>query len=421
MVLIENRENHERTVEIAQRQKLNALLLYTETGDGSCPLACGYCFLAKQGEIKTMSLETLHRSIDFLMEYGKYQPQDENARRLHFFGTEPLKRWELVVAAAEHAPDLKITLTTNGYLMTEEKIQWLKDHPNVRVVIWSLDGDEHHNRHRVTRAGKSSHAQIVKNLRRYAEVIGLEEVALRGTITTEDMDLVSRFAFLQDLNPGSVEIVPDVTADWDESEVAAMYRRLGEHYGWQRPPSNLLANILHAVQQPKPRRPGNQCGTGYFAWSVSPDGALSLCQGWEEYPHMRFGSVWDGVTTTLPFELVSWEVDKFRQEGNPYPKPGCKDCHAYNHCMGIGWCATEFYRSRRDPERPWEDPIDMVATPTDGYCAHLRGAVTAMEYWAAQQNKETHEANLLELLMEEGNGWVTIDSESSGNRTLANS
>lgn len=416
-----NPDAHRRTEEIARRQKLNALILYVETGAGSCPLACTYCFLAKQGEIQTMSVETLYRSIDFLREYGQYQPQDPTARRLHFFGTEPLKRWDLVVAAAEYAPDLKITLTTNGYLMTEEKIQWLKDHPNVRVVIWSLDGDEHHNRHRVTRAGKPSHAQVVRNLKRYAEVIGLEQVTLRGTITPDDMDLVSRFAFLESLRPGSVEIVPDVTAAWDEAEVVAMYRRLGEHYGWQRPGSNLLARLLDAVQQPNPRPPGNQCGTGYFAWSVSPDGSLSLCHGWEEYPHMRIGSVWEGVTTTEPFERVSWRVDEFHQAGNPYPKPECRGCHAYAHCMGIGWCATEFYRARRDPSRPWEDPVDMVTVPTDGYCAHLRGLVTAMEHWAAQQNRAEHEARLLEILEEVDKGWATIASESGGNRTLGNS
>lgn len=398
-----SQEADKRTREIATRQRLNSLTLYTETGDGSCPLACTYCFIAKQGDRQRMSLDTLHRAIDFLREYG-------TGRRLHFFGTEPLKRWDLIVAAAEYAPDIRITMTTNGYLMTEDKIQWLKDHPNARVVIWSLDGDEHHNRHRITRAGKSSHPQVVRNLKRYAEVIGLEQVALRGTITPDDMDLVGRLRFLASLNPGGVEIVPDVSADWDEAAVAEMYLRLGEAWGWATPPSGLLQRVLRGVQEYKQRPPGNGCGTGYYAWSVSPDGSLSLCHGWEEHPHLRFGSIWEGVTTLEPFEQVSWLVDEFHQAGNPYPKPECQGCHAYNHCMGIGWCAVQFYQAGGDP-----------VVPTHGYCSHLRGLITAMEHWAAQQKQEELENGILAILEGVDQGWVTIDSESGEDQAPASS
>ena len=58
----------EETKRWARRQRIHQLLLFTETGAGSCPMACTYCFLAKSGENKKMARSTLHRAIDFLRE-----------------------------------------------------------------------------------------------------------------------------------------------------------------------------------------------------------------------------------------------------------------------------------------------------------------------------------------------------------------
>src|SRR5690606_22384845 len=71
------------------------------------------CFLAKQGEREVMIRETLFRAIDFLREIAVAPPS------LHFLGTEPLKQWDLIVAAREYAPDMPISLTTNGHLLND--------------------------------------------------------------------------------------------------------------------------------------------------------------------------------------------------------------------------------------------------------------------------------------------------------------
>src|SRR5690606_41862485 len=61
---------------------------------------------------------------------------------------------------------------------------------------------------------------------------------------------------------------------------------------------------------------------------------------------------------------------------NPYPKPQCKTCTAYKHCMGVGFCAGLNKQDTGD---------ELV--PPDGYCNHLRGMVRAARVGAEQMGK----------------------------------
>ena len=74
-----------KTKDIANKQGLTRLLLFTETGEGSCNMACKYCFLDKSGTNKKMSVEVLHKAIDFLNLYTVGKPS------LHFLGWNHLR------------------------------------------------------------------------------------------------------------------------------------------------------------------------------------------------------------------------------------------------------------------------------------------------------------------------------------------
>ena len=83
----------DRTKEIAKEQGLNRLLLFTETGEGSCNMACKYCFLGKSGTNKKMSVEILHKAIDFLNLYAVGEPTYMQSKNLHctFLGRNHLR------------------------------------------------------------------------------------------------------------------------------------------------------------------------------------------------------------------------------------------------------------------------------------------------------------------------------------------
>lgn len=360
----------EETKRWARRQRIHQLLLFTETGSGSCSMACSYCFLAKRGENKVMARETLFRAIDFLREIAVGPPS------LHFFGTEPLKRFDLIVAAREYAPNMPISLTTNGHLLSDKRIRWLNDN-DVKIYVFSLDGGPEHNAARVDRKGNPTWPIVTRNLRKLLETEQAQWLTVRATWWPSDYDLVSRFKALMDLGASSIQIVPVTEARFDEERVMRAYLELGEFFDWGWTPSRFINDMIKRVQQEDTiAPPGNACGVGSNYWAVSPDGKLSLCQLYEEHQDVGgIGDVWNGITNPLPLLAIGDRVDTFHTSANPYPKQtptyDCSRCHAYRHCMNVGWCAGIHRLATGD---------ELV--PPDGYCAHTRGMVAAARIWA---------------------------------------
>ena len=128
------------------------LLLFAGDGDGSCSMACDYCFIAKTGTHRVMSRETLRDAMAFL-ESLTDQPA------LHFFGTEPTMQWDLIVDARRVRPEWPISLTTNGLLLTPERIDWMAAN-DVRVYVYSIDGGPEHHKHRVDAQGRPTWSAV---------------------------------------------------------------------------------------------------------------------------------------------------------------------------------------------------------------------------------------------------------------------
>src|SRR5690606_29375959 len=291
---------NEQTYYWARRQRISKLLLFTMTGEGSCSLQCSYCFLAKRGDRKVIAKETLFRAIDFLREIAVDKPS------IHFFGTEPLLRFDLIVAAREYAHEMPIGITTNGHLLNDERIKWLNDH-DVRIYIYSLDGGPEHNIGRVDRKGNPSWPIVARNLQKLLATKQREWLTVRGTWWPVDYDLVGRFKALLDLGATSIQFTPTTAAHFDEERVKQAYLELGEFFKWGWTPSRFINDMIRRVQQEDTiAQAGNGCGVGKQYWAVSPDGKLSLCQLYEERQEIGgIGDIWNGITNPLPLLAIS--------------------------------------------------------------------------------------------------------------------
>ena len=110
-----------------------------------CNLKCKYCF-AKQGDFggkaELMPLEVGKKAIDYLIA------NSGNRRNLEidFFGGEPLMNWPVVKALVKYGREvekpaeknIRFTITTNGVLLDDEKIDFINEH--MHNVVLSLDG-----------------------------------------------------------------------------------------------------------------------------------------------------------------------------------------------------------------------------------------------------------------------------------------
>jgi uncharacterized protein len=140
-----------------------------------CNLRCQHCFTGGKGSAE-MTFETGKKCIDFLLR----SVQEANINILSgrrrwievgFWGGEPLLKWPLVKQLVEYGYSNKeyrdITInfggTTNGTLLTEDKLDFLEDHQISFMV--SIDGTpKTHDSYRKTVDGQGSHLLIMKNL-----------------------------------------------------------------------------------------------------------------------------------------------------------------------------------------------------------------------------------------------------------------
>jgi len=355
--------------EVAQKFKLRAITIYVATGKGSCPFACSYCFLAKNGKLRQMSIGTLHKSIDFLRRVS-LKPE-----AIYFFGTEPLMRFDLIKEARKYAPELKISLTTNGWLLTDKRIEWMARN-NVKIFIYSIDGGaKYHNKHRRTIDNKPTWARVAKNFQRLLPTQG-KWITTRGTWSPEgnDYDLVGRFKALTALGASSIAIVP-VMGDpsWDEKRTAQAYMELADYYKGETPPSKFIIQALYRLAMKNLPPLGNMCNVGHHAWSVLPDGTLLICHNGVEIPDWRLGNI-NSKKVNKKAIATAERVDKFYEFRDK--RPECVNCPARNLCMGVGYCAAENLRYGGN-----------VINPPKSYCIHLRGFATGMKYWLKLRKK----------------------------------
>ncbi len=350
---------------VARKQNLRELTVYVESGKGSCPFACEYCFVAKRGEHLVMSHQVLEDSVAFLRKVC------DEPKALRFFGTEPLTQFGLIQYARTHAPDLEMSITTNGWLLNDTRIQWLADN-DVRIYVYSIDGGPEHHAARKTVDGKPTWDKVAENFQKLLPTQG-RWITARGTWDGSDCDLVGRFKALEELGAPSIQIVPAIgSPHWDEALVAKAYMALADYYEGGDCPSRFITQAMERVESGDARNQGNKCRAGKYSWGVDPVGNLNLCHNEVDMEAWRVGSIYrDDVN--MDAIALSDRIDMFsidRQE--------CLDCRAHNLCMGVGWCACENLRHMGD-----------VIVPPKGYCIHLRGFATGIRYWLSLRQHES--------------------------------
>ena len=141
-----------------------------------CNLRCSYCaysgmYYNRQHNSQRMSFETAKKAIDFFLK----RTSEVNYIRLGFYGGEPLLEFDLIkqcvayINSKVEGKKVSFTMTTNGTLLTDEKIKFIAE--NDFHLMISLDGPKkEHDACRVFPNGQGSFDIIMKNLRRVKEL-----------------------------------------------------------------------------------------------------------------------------------------------------------------------------------------------------------------------------------------------------------
>ena len=309
----------------------------------TCNLNCEYCFAAQgkfHGQSGLMSFETGKRALDFLVEHSGTRRNLE----VDFFGGEPLMNFEVckqLVAYArsiekEHNKNFRFTITTNGMLLTDDKIDYINK--EMYNVVLSLDGrKEVNDRMRFCVNGSGSYDIILPKFQKMAKERGDGQYYIRGTFTKYNKDFSNDVLHFYEKGFEQISIEPVVTdpklpyalTEEDLPEVYAEYEKLAKIIIEKRKNGEFF-NFFHFMidldQGPCAIKRLRGCGCGNEYVSVTPEGDVYPCHQFVGKPEWIMGSVNDLSLNT--------EIKDSFAKTTVYTKPECRTCWAKFYCSG---------------------------------------------------------------------------------------
>ena len=300
-----------------------------------CNLACKYCF-ASQGDYggvkrELMSFDVAKRAVDFLIKMSGPRQHCE----IDFFGGEPLLNWDVVKQTVEYIESIqekhnkifKLTLTTNGMLLTQDKIDYVNEHK--MSLVLSLDGRESvHNAMRpVAGSGAESYKYIAKNLINAVKQRHGLEYYVRGTYTHKNLDCRE-------------EDWPVLEKEYEKLADIYLQRQLD---GWGEK-FNFFHFRMDLYRGPCMAKRLRGCGAGHEYMAVVPNGDIYPCHQFVGKDGYVLGNVYDGLQNT--------EIPKDFRNTHVFSKPTCAECWAKFFCSG--GCHANNITLGGDLETPYE-------------------------------------------------------------------
>ncbi|PIQ23186.1 hypothetical protein COW36_19200 [bacterium (Candidatus Blackallbacteria) CG17_big_fil_post_rev_8_21_14_2_50_48_46] len=158
-----------------------------------CNLKCSYCYAETFVKSKPIDLTVYKRLCDEAFEMGVFH--------YIFQGGEPIldpQRLEALIGYA-HPESTYLNLISNGWAMTAERIDWLKD-LQIDKITYSLDSGipEEHDKIR----GKGSHQRVLQAIEdtlKAGLLCGISTVVTRTSLYSEGFQMLYDFTLKKDI------------------------------------------------------------------------------------------------------------------------------------------------------------------------------------------------------------------------------
>lgn len=202
----------------------NACLNLTD----ACNLACKYCFVQQKPHY--MDLTTAKQAIDFVVKNYQNSTREKDKINISYFGGEPTLLWDeiivpLTIWAEEKYGDLiSFAITTNGTLLNEQRILFLKQH-NIYPLL-SIDGSEEvQNYNRPCRDGSPSFPLVFKNIPYLLE--NFPNTTFRATINQETCNKVfDSYLFATKMGFKNIFLCPNAREEWSEENISLLEKEI---------------------------------------------------------------------------------------------------------------------------------------------------------------------------------------------------
>lgn len=358
------------------KNNLGQLTLQVTQG---CNLKCEYCaysgnYFNREHTNRAMAFETAKKAIDYFISHSR----DSSHFAISFYGGEPLLEFELIkkcVAYADKRSEgrkISYNFTTNGTLLTEEKIKFVVDH-NFSILV-SLDGpQEVHDRHRIfagTSAGSfQKMSDNVKMLRRKYPDFFAKNISFNTVLDPEyPLKEICDFT-MNDQNFKSSKILSSTISNVQTKEKVRYSDQFLEEYEYEKfkvylwkvgrlaeldiPPlmrahftgiKETAICFERAAQNELPDKGhrGGPCIPGVRKLFVDVDGNLFPCERVSESSEVsHIGHIDQGIDEEKALQLLNIEW---------LTSENCRNCWAYTMCSNCFTYADDMGELSRDKQ-----------------------------------------------------------------------
>ena len=334
-------DDYEKFAAYSVAAPVKAMCLLVEQ---DCNLRCEYCFAETGdyglGKRMHMDFETGKKAMDFLLENSG----DRENLELDFFGGEPLMNWETVKKLVEYGRSrekeygkrFRFTITTNGMLLTEDKMDFINK--EMSNVVLSVDGrKEVNDRVRKRIDGTGCYDRIIDGYKEIVKKRNYENYYVRGTFTKYNLDFANDVLHLNELGFDQISVEPVVCdasmsyaiTEKDLPAIFSEYERLasiilehdknGKHF-------NFFHFMLDLDQGPCAIKRLRGCGSGNEYVAITPEGDIYPCHQFVGINEYKMGNINEGTFNT--------EIKKDFAAAHIYSKEDCKKCWAKFYCSG---------------------------------------------------------------------------------------
>ena len=267
-----------------------------------CNFGCIYCY--EQDRPNVLMNEQTEKAI------VKFVCSNSNLKRLSvvWYGGEPLLNFDSMVRLTKMFKQLNIEysakIVSNGYLLTKEKADLMKDLV-IRNIQITFDGSEEiHNQRRFLLGGQPTYRKIMDNLKYLLSINKEITIDIRTNIDRRNKDDYNKFYqdFKSEINDKRVTMYPGFVSDLLSSECVSPEFNISEG-GYK---AQFILDIFdkYGIEiksfLPKYRR--HSCvASKYFAFVIGPEGELYKCWRMVGNQKEAIGNVNDGSFDMVKF------------------------------------------------------------------------------------------------------------------------
>ena len=306
----------------------------------NCQFRCDYCYAGKKYQ-KSISKETILKSIALLLKIP--MPKLD----FGFFGGEPLIEWELLQFATyemereskERGIKLVKTVTTNGVLLSKEKVEWLREH-NFYVVV-SIDGNKQmHDTHRLYANDMGTFQDVKNGILELQKVYKDDEYSVMSVVTPQNIKYLNDSVnyLYEEMGLKYLRLAQNYYGEWGDDKDIEEYRKLYQNLGKYmieryRQGEELIIDIIDSKISAKIESSCSSCNFGEMKIAVAPSGNIYPCERLigNDTGELSMGNVYDGFDHEKRNRLIE-------QRGNSNEE--CKTCPVKERCTNSCSCTN---------------------------------------------------------------------------------